>query len=201
MRKTLLLSLLLCLLLPFYIFAQNQESFRKEAIKKLWKDTVGLDIEYKEYSIKSIINLVRIIESKPKFPDTTFAFVAFYRPKQHSYFGNRETQLIKKTSTGLQIHPTMYLPNTILLTDNQVDRLLNFLNNPLNWTCNEEAETTFTKDGGFVFFNKQGQIVAYLELGCGYSFFRFPILNKLANFGSLEIRNELGELLNEMFRK
>jgi hypothetical protein len=197
MRKTLLLSLLLCLLLSFYIFAQNQESFRKEAIKRLWKDTVGLDAKGKEsrkiqiqYQIKGVSKIVA-------FPDTTFAFVAFYRAKKYEMFG--DDKLIQKTPTGLRIHHTMYLPHTVLLTDNQVNRLLNIVNNPSNFHW-AECGTPFI-NGGFVFYNKQGQIVAYMAVGCSFTSFYFSKTNIMAKYGGLEETKEFFKLLDEMFGK
>lgn len=197
MRKTLLLSFLLCLLTSCYTFAQNQTNFREEVISKLWKDTVGFDTEGKESRKRQIEYSIKETPKIAAFPDTTFAFVAFYRAKKYEMFG--DDKLIKKTPTGLRIHHTMYLPHTVLLTDNQVNRLLNIVNNPSNFHW-AECGTPFI-NGGFVFYNKRGQIVAYIEVGCSFTSFYFSKPNIMAKYGGLEETKEFFKLLGELFGK
>lgn len=198
MEKILSLSLLLiCMFTHCHTFAQNQENFRKETIKKMWKDTIGLDIENKEWIVSNIQYFIRETKNYFAFPDTTFAFVAFYRAKKYEMFG--DANLILKTPAGLRIHPSMHLPYTVLLTDNQVKRLLNIVNNPSNFHWGEYG-TAFI-NGGFVFYNKQGQIVAHIAVGCMFMSFYFSKPNIMAKYGGLEDTKEFFKLLDEMFRK
>ena len=51
------------------------------------------------------------------------------------------------------------------------------------------------------FYNQKGEIVSYIEIICGFTLFRFPQSHQLAQFGFVEIREDLGRLFKELFHK
>lgn len=172
----------------------------KQLLQHLWKDTIGIDNDYKPNYILHINELIQAIRQKKTFPTAPFAFVAFYHCQNYTpFFSDRKNKLVEKTPYGWQISPTMPIKYATLLRDSQVNRLLNIVNNPLNFAWFECG--TALPEGGFVFFNREGQIVAYIEMACAFTQFRFSTTHSVAKFGQLAQIQEFFKLLDEVWRK
>jgi hypothetical protein len=178
-------------------FAQEMD---KQLLQHLWKDTIGIDNEYKPDYVAQINELITTVRQKKTFPQANFAFVAFYHCQNYTpFFSAKENHLVEKTPYGWKISPTMPSQYATLLTDQQVNRLLQMINNPLNFSWFECG--TALPEGGFVFFNREGQIVAYIEMACAFTQCRFSTQHFAAKYGQLTKTQEFFKLIDELWRK
>ena len=178
-------------------YGQQNEFYNRSMIESIFADTLVNSDWYKDH----IRNLVKLIDQDKGLPNKMFPFircdsVVAYKFNQKYRSTGNSNYIIDNVVNNGEIAKDIELEYGKKMTDDQVQKFLSIINNPMNFDWSE-CGTPITY--GLIIFYKNEQIEAFVQLSCGYSQVACYPMNLRTKFGAL--RNSKVELLVDLAKE
>ena len=177
-----LLSFVFIAIIGQKISAQTNEFYNQKLINDILRDTVVDDNSYKE-KIRELVTVMHQDkgDKSKMFPFSEYDSVIAYKFNK-KYFHSEDSKEMERVFYKGKIRKDLNLVNGYKLNENQIEKLLGFINNPCNFSW-AECGTPITF-GLIVFYRKQ-EMKAIIQLSCGFNQIDcFPI-NKRTKLGKV----------------
>lgn len=177
-----LLSFVFIVVFGQQIFAQTNEFYNQKLINDIHRDTVVDDYWYKE-RIRELVNVINQDkgDKSKMFPFSEYDSVIAYKFNK-KYFHSEDSKEMERVFYKGKIRKDLNLVNGYKLNKNQIEKILGFINNPLNFSW-AECGTPITF--GLIVFYHKDEMKALIQLSCGFNQIDcFPI-NKRTKLGAV----------------